>query len=302
MLKKLSIIIIWGYITACKAQTVELIDPHGIIIYKNSEIISLNKENYMKKIGQFRTKDLDKYSRPKFRYSQNWYTNNKILVSEDSSGLKKTIKFPENILSFCEFDVLSGNEILIWGVDIGRKVNNEFTSDLKRKEFGMIFDTVANKFTSIIQEIDKSQIKTFSDMVKLSEVFLLRVDSYVVIVEKFTSNAYIYDIFTKKIKKITLNNENEIPPLNYDINNGPIVFWATPLSRHEILVSCRLFIGANRDQGDKIEWINVFKRVNLSDGTIFDDMTEYKGHRPDGQIIIINEDGNIIKSKDGGLL
>jgi hypothetical protein len=256
--------------------------------------------------------DLAGNPRPKNRFDNVWMSNrNSILFKPLTANISdkwESIKLPDGLGSFFEFDVISESEILILGAiwqyldkngnNDGHPLYDEASAKPIRHDIHFIYDHQNGATTKVIEAFDPEKpVYGFEHIIKRRS-FTSIFNSNLIIADLYSGFMTIMDIDTRKTKKYEVVSEKELP-IGPDamVNNGTAIAWVSPLAGNEVLICYRLFgIPPNKPNNPVI--IYAFKILNLDSGKLTPKTNFHRGHEAQSHLTLFEENGELVSVRD----
>lgn len=268
-------------------QTTDQISPSQRVWWDGATKFYSGVESKQEFSASIPADDYYRYPRPKLRAGFIWTSNGSLITKVTLDKLSKaTIVLPPEVASFSEFEILDEDNILLWGISWRKKNGDEMVHDPDELALCVNYSILNKRITKQIKMFDKSDINSFVNIIKKTEVTTLLQYPYCMFIEHYSGVVHIFNIIEKTIKSIDLLDEKNLPEGNLSINSGQAIPWITPLENDEALALCRIWNKGDSAKGVPGSWTPVFKTIAWGTQKVSKELMEYEGHHPDEDTVM----------------
>jgi len=301
------------YLSAQQFVSVDVFPDKKYFAYPNSKsVYQMDLDGFMKEYSKLipesvKTTDVP---RPKIRMDRVWYSDGAKIYNRplDAKGNAKweSLALPKGIMHFSDFDIISENEAVICGAHFdnsdGKKeiLDIHFVFDYSTGKIIKTLESFDHAFVENVKNLAKTRTrmptKMFFDSLLKTQSYICMFAPYLLIVPK-TGNVIIYDIGTRKERKIEIIPSKELPSdPEKVINGGESIPWVGPLGGEKVLLSCRMD-APKSDKPNEHTTIYVFRTLDLRTGQVKLHGTEYMGQK-DALDPYFEHSGKLISTKE----
>jgi hypothetical protein len=279
-------------------------------------IYQLDSDYWLKKISiQLPvTTSIEGKPRPKIRNGHIWISNGQKIFKMPTDAPTDhgwlPVLLPDGLEEFVDFEVISGDEILICGASWKLLDENEnipiHDRAMIRNDLHFIYNFATGIVTKTLEEFD---IKSFHLEIDAAgtALFILwnmfttnicRFNSKVLIVGRRSGSITILDVDSGGTKKIQVKeDEIMLADPTYAVHHDSAIAWVSPLAGDEALICFRtLGIPSNRPNERVISY--AFMALNLNTGKLKFETNHYRGHEAGPHLTLFEEGGELVSVRD----
>jgi hypothetical protein len=248
--------------------------------------------------------------RPKLRLDRFWISNGKRVYSRPlqmpseasvDTGWEQA-KLPEGIEQFCDFDIISDTEAIICGCSWKMREDNDKVP--LRHDLHFLFDHKTGALTKTIETLDAKDFSNATPqeavfgLLKASESYLCRFNSYIVIVGRWSGSVVVVDLQNGNTRKSIIVPSEEMPSdSEAAVNTGNAIAWVGPLDGDAALLCCRKWSLADQLR-DKPVLSYCFRTLDLKTGKVALEGPLFRERRADADLTLFEDGGNLLSVRD----
>jgi hypothetical protein len=270
------------------------------------EIFELSPDLSLTKLPSLIQENLNLHGRPRprVRLGKIWLSNGKRIYNRSLDATSEegweTAVLPEGLTDFCDFEIISKDEIVLCGAEWFEEV---WGVPLKY-DLHFVFNHRNGAITRVIEELDRKHSfvdrpsdDAFFDRSKAIRATMYSLGPKILIVGRFSGLVTIIDGDGGGARKIRVVPEDEIPAVpERAVNDGWAIPWVGPLEGDAALICCKKV--TVREDGQEPGREFVFRTLDLKTGKVTLEGSSYRGIKADGVDTLFEQDGDMHSVRD----